>query len=311
MSANRPLLVVVTGPTASGKTAAALALARHYGTSILSADSRQCFREMTIGVAKPTEEELAQVPHYFINSHSIYDHVDAATFEEFGTALLEKLFSSTNIVVAAGGTGLYIKALCEGMDAMPPIQPVVRQQIRQLYETGGLAEISAVLLKKDPLYAATGEMQNPQRVMRALEVVLQTGQSIRNFQQGKQNLRFFNTLYLGMELPKEVLQRRIHNRVDAMMQAGLLDEVCSLLPCRHLNALQTVGYKELFDYLDGKLTLQEAVEQIKTHTRQYAKRQMTWFRRIKDMHWFTPTDLNGMIRCIDEHLPNKEAKTIV
>ena len=311
MSANKPLLVVLTGPTASGKTAAAIALARHYGTSILSADSRQCFREMTIGVAKPTEEELAQVPHYFINSHSIYDNVDASTFEGYGTSLLEKLFSSTNIVIAAGGTGLYIKALCEGMDTMPPIQPAVRQQVRQLYETGELAAISAVLQKEDPLYAATGEMQNPQRVMRALEVVLQTGKSIRSFQQGKQKPRFFNTLYLGMELPKEVLHRRIHDRVDAMMQAGLLDEVRSLHPCRHLNALQTVGYKELLDYLEGNLTLREAVEQIKTHTRQYAKRQMTWFRRLKDMHLFAPTDLDGMIRCIDEHLPNKEAKPFV
>ncbi len=254
---------------------------------------------------------MAQVPHYFIHSHSIHDHVDAATFEEFGTALLKKLFSSTDIVIAAGGTGLYIKALCEGMDTMPPIQPAVRQQVRQLYETGGLSEISAVLLKEDPLYAATGEMQNPQRVMRALEVVLQTGKSIRSFQQGKQKPRFFNTLYLGMELPKEVLHRRIHDRVDAMMQAGLLDEVRSLLPCRHLNALQTVGYKELLDYLDGNLTLQEAVEQIKTHTRQYAKRQMTWFRRLKDMHWFAPTDLDGMIGCIDEQLLNKEAKPFV
>ena len=299
MSIKKPLLVVVAGPTASGKTAAAISLAKHYQTSILSADSRQCFREMTIGVAKPTVDELAQVPHYFINSHSITDHIDAAGYESYGLNILRDLFSHANIVILVGGTGLYIKALCEGIDSMPPINELIRAEVRNMYEQHGLKGIGERLEMEDPLFASTGEMKNPQRVMRALEVVLQTGKSIRTFQQRQSEGRFFNTIFLGMDVPRETLHQRINTRVDDMMKAGLLHEVKSLLPYRNLNALQTVGYKELFDHFDGRLSLDEAVDQIKIHTRQYAKRQMTWFRKVEGINWFSPTDIQSMISCID------------
>jgi tRNA dimethylallyltransferase len=304
VSSEKPLLVVVAGPTASGKTAVAIALAKHFGTEILSADSRQCFREMTIGVAKPTDNELSQVRHHFINTHSISQAVDAAAYESYGLGVLNKLFSSRNIVIAAGGTGLYIKALCEGIDAMPAIDDAIRMEVRKLYDREGLQAISTLLKSKDSVYASDGEMQNPQRVMRALEVVMQTGKSIRCFQQGPVGKRFFNTLYLGMDVQKEVLHQRIHDRVDDMMKAGLQEEVKALLPYRTHNALQTVGYKELFNYLEGKISLEQAVEQIKIHTRQYAKRQLTWFRKVEGIHWFSPTDITGMINCIQEHMLN-------
>jgi tRNA dimethylallyltransferase len=304
VSSKKPLLVVVAGPTASGKTAVAIALAKCYQTSILSADSRQCFREMSIGVAKPTEFELAQVPHFFINTHSIHEAADAAMFESYGMDVLKGIFANNDIAIAAGGTGLYIKALCEGMDNMPDINPEIRNRVRLLYEKEGITAISDALKEYDPLYAQTGETQNPQRVMRALEVAIQTGNSIRTYQQGKKHERFFNTLYIGMDVAKEILHQRINQRVDSMMEAGLLDEVKKLLPYRQLNALQTVGYKELFDYFDKKLSLDMAVDQIKTHTRQYAKRQMTWFKRVKNMNWFFPSDVPGIMQCIEAYRAN-------
>ncbi|MCU0403811.1 MAG: tRNA (adenosine(37)-N6)-dimethylallyltransferase MiaA [Chitinophagaceae bacterium] len=311
MSDKKPLLVVVAGPTASGKTATAISLARHYQTHILSADSRQCFREMTIGVAKPTEDELAQAHHYFINTHSITESVDAAAFETYALKALKEIFSSKDIAIAAGGTGLYIKALCEGIDAMPLIDEDIRKQVRNLFETNGLKAIAEALQNEDPLFANSGEMQNPQRMMRALEVVRQTGRSIRTFQQGRKSERFFDVIYLGMEIPKETLHQRINLRVDQMLAAGLEDEVRSLLPYRKLNALQTVGYKEFFDYFDGNLSKAEAINQIKIHTRQYAKRQMTWFRKITGMRWFSPDDLSGMIGAIDAFRANNQVNISV
>jgi tRNA dimethylallyltransferase len=296
----KPLLVVVAGPTASGKTNIAIQLARYFQTDILSFDSRQCFREMNIGVAKPTEAELAQAKHHFIHSHSIREPVDAALFESYGLNALQTIFSNHQIAIAVGGTGLYMKALCEGIDPMPLIPEEIRSSIRNLFQNQGLEAIQHCLKQEDPEFATSGEMHNPQRVMRALEVIRSTGKSIRHFQQKTPVERPFRILYLGMQLPKEVLHERINARVDLMLKEGLLAEVQQLLPFKNLNALQTVGYKEIFDHLEGKISLQEAAEWIKIHTRQYAKRQMTWFSKVAGIHWVAPDNPEIMIDLIEK-----------
>ena len=295
---NSKLCVIIAGPTAVGKTAVAIAIARHFNTAIISADSRQCFREMSIGVAKPSPEELQQAPHYFINSHSIHDDVNAAVFEQYALQAADEIFQRHNIVVMTGGTGLYIKAFCEGLDDMPPVSLAIRQAITTQYEQQGLAWLQQQVQEQDPLYYATGEIQNPQRLIRALEVKQATGTSIRSFQQGKKAVRPFTIIKLALELPKPELYTRINTRVDNMMAQGLLKEVEGLVPYKHLNALQTVGYSELFDFLDGKITLPQAVEQIKTNTRHYAKRQMTWFKKDTSIQWFSPDKVDEIIKAL-------------
>jgi tRNA dimethylallyltransferase len=290
--------IVIVGPTAVGKTAIAIDIARHFQTKIISADSRQCFKEMTIGVAKPSPGELQQVHHYFINSHSIHDEVNAAVFEQYALQAAQEIFQQHHHAVVTGGTGLYVKAFCEGLDDMPPVSTAIRRQITEQYEQQGLAWLQQQVQLHDPLYYATGEIQNPQRLIRALEVKQATGRSIREFQQGKKTTRDFRIIKIGLELPKPELHARIHARVDAMIQGGLVAEVEQLLPYRHLNALQTVGYSEIFDYLDGKITLETAIDQIKTNTRQYAKRQMTWFKKDTSIQWFASDTIENMIRYI-------------
>lgn len=281
-------VIIIAGPTAVGKTAIAIDLALYFQTAIISADSRQCFKELSIGVARPSEEELQQVPHYFIASHSIHEEVTAAGFETYALQKVNELFADHDVVVMAGGTGLYIKAFCEGLDAVPDVPADIRTGIIRAYETHGLQWLQQQLQEKDPVFYGKGEMKNPQRMMRALEVVEATGHSIFDFRKGEATIRGFNIVKIGLELPREELYQRINARVDDMMQNGLLEEVRSLLPYQHLNALQTVGYTELFDYLDHHITLERAIELIKQHTRRYAKRQMTWFKKDKDFHWFNP-----------------------
>jgi len=276
------------GPTAVGKTAAAIRLARQLQTKIISADSRQCYRELNIGVAKPSPEELNAVPHYFIDSHSIHEEVNAALFEKLALQWTEEIFRESRTVVMVGGTGLYIKAFVEGLDDIPPADESIRLHIQQQYEMQGIAWLQDEIKKYDPEYYAKGELLNPQRLMRALEVRLSTGQSILSFRTRQPRTRPFQIHTIGIELPKEELHQRIHYRVDRMMEDGLLDEVRNLLPYRTHNALQTVGYRELFEYLDGKCSLDTAVSNIKTNTRQYAKRQLTWFRRNLSTHWMAP-----------------------
>lgn len=299
---SKPLLVVVAGPTASGKTGVAIQLAKHFQTSILSADSRQCYQELNIGVAKPTPSELVKARHYFINTNSIHQPIDAAGYADFGLSVLDGLFKGKNIAIAVGGTGLYIKALCEGVDDIPAIPESVRLKVNALYQTVGIAGLQEKLKLVDPVYFADGEIKNPQRVMRAIEVCLHTGKSIRYFQQGSAKPRPFRVCYLGMDVPREKLHQNINTRVDEMMQAGLLKEVEQLIPFRTLNALQTVGYTELFDYFAGETSLHEAIERIKIHTRQYAKRQNTWFKKVPGMNWLAPEHLEEMKRKIAECL---------
>jgi len=296
-------VIIVAGPTAVGKTAVAIRLAKHFQTEIISADSRQCFNELNIGVAKPSAAELQEVPHHFISSHSIQEEVTAVTFEQYALRKMEQLFRQHDTVIMTGGTGLYIKAFCEGLDNIPEPDPGIRQRIIKSYEERGIGWLQEKLREKDPLFSAKGEMQNPQRMMRALEVIESTGQSILSFRKGEKVKRDFNIIRIGLELPREELVLHINTRVDAMMKAGLLDEVKALLPFKQLNALQTVGYAELFDHLEGKMSLEKAVEQIKINTRQYAKRQMTWFKKDPAFRWFSPGDVQTMIAWVETMLP--------
>ncbi len=293
--AKQKKIIIITGPTAAGKTTAAIQLAEYFNTGIISADSRQCYKELNIGVARPSKEELKKVPHYFIASHSVQDEVTAGTFEQYALQKAKELFLRNDVVVMAGGTGLYIRAFCEGLDSIPPIDPAIRAKIIKEYEAGGLPWLQQCVREKDPDYFGAGEIQNPQRMMRALEVMEATGQSVLSFRKGAKTKRDFKIIKTGLLLPKTALDRNIDTRVSQMMEAGLLDEVRSLSPYRQLNALQTVGYSELFDHLDGKYTLDMAVEKIKTHTRQYAKRQLTWFNKDKEIQWFPPGDIQPFI----------------
>ena len=284
----KKICIVIAGPTAVGKTAFAIQLAQHLNTKIISADSRQCFKELNIGVAKPTAAALQSVQHYFINSHSIQEEVNAVVFEQYALQKAEEIFKQHDTAVMVGGTGLYIKAFCDGIDELPAVDPEIREKISLGYEQNGLQWLQDEIEKNDPLYFAKGEIKNPQRLMRALEVKLSSGKSIAAFQTAQKKQRDFNIIKIGLELPKEKLVQNINNRVDAMMKEGLLNEVKKLEPCKKLNALQTVGYRELFDHLDGEITIENAVERIKINTRQYAKRQMTWFKKDGQINWVSP-----------------------
>jgi tRNA dimethylallyltransferase len=283
--AKNKTVIIVAGPTASGKTSVAIELAKKFETEIISADSRQCFKELNIGVARPSEMELQTARHHFIASHSIHDPVNAGSFEQYALKKVNEIFQMHDVTIMVGGTGLYIKAFCEGMDEIPDVPAEIRRSIMMNYEKNGLEWLQRETQRKDPAFYERGEIQNPQRLMRALEVAESTGQSILKFRKGKKEERDFNILKIGLELPKEELQRNINTRTDKMIEAGLVEEVKRLVPYKHLNALQTVGYAEIFDYLDGKTLLKDAIELIKTNTRQYAKRQMTWFKKDKEINW--------------------------
>jgi tRNA dimethylallyltransferase len=288
-------VIIVCGPTAAGKTAAAITLAKYFQTQIISADSRQCFKELNIGVARPGEKDLQEVPHHFIASYSIQDNINAALFEQYALKKVIELFGKNNIVIMIGGTGLYIKAFCEGLDAIPDIDPQIRDTIVVNYNNGGIEWLREQVEKYDPFFILKGEIKNPQRMMRALEVKLSTGRSILSFHTSKQTHREFRIIKIGLNLPKEELHRNISVRVDKMIETGLVDEVKNLIRFKNLNALQTVGYTEIFNYLENKITLEKAVEEIKKNTRQYAKRQITWFRKDKEIKWFLPTQINEII----------------
>lgn len=298
-------VIVIAGPTAVGKTAVAVQVASYFHTAVISADSRQCYKELTIGVARPSEEELKAIPHFFIASHSIEEEMTAAGFEKYALQKVMELFQQHDFVIMVGGTGLYLKAFYEGLDPIPATDPSIRKSIIQQYEEKGISWLQQQLQEKDPLFYATGEMQNPQRMLRALEVVESTGLAIQLFRKGEKAKRDFNIIKIGLELPREQLQQRINTRVDQMMAAGLVNEVKGLLPFRKLNALQTVGYAEIFDYLDGVISLEKAVELIKTATRQYAKRQMTWFKKDTGITWFSPSQTEELIAYVKSAIPGQ------
>lgn len=278
-------VILIVGPTASGKTALSLELAKHYNTEIISSDSRQCFKELNIGVAKPSYEALNSIKHYFINSHSIHDNVNAQVFEKYALDAVENIFQKNDIAIMVGGTGMYIKAFCEGLDEMPEIDVNIRNQIIKRYSENGLSWLQNEIEKKDPVFWKNAEQKNPQRLMRALEVITSTGKSITVFRKNVKVHRPFVIKKIGINLLKEQLHLNIENRVDEMIKQGLVDEVKYLYPYKHINALHTVGYKEIFDFLDKKITLSEAIEQIKKNTKNYAKRQLTWFKKDKEIKW--------------------------
>ncbi|MGI8951891.1 MAG: tRNA (adenosine(37)-N6)-dimethylallyltransferase MiaA [Chitinophagaceae bacterium] len=291
-------IIVVVGATAVGKTSLAIQLAQQFKTQIISADSRQCFKELNIGVAKPSDKELNLIKHYFINSHSIFDEVNAGIFERYALEKADEIFAQHKIAVMVGGTGLYVKTFCEGIDEMPEIFKEIRENIITKYNEKGIEWLQKELQEKDIEFWKIAEQQNPQRLMRALEILAATGKSITTFKKLKPVKRDFNIIKIGLQLSKEKLHENINNRVDEMMKAGFLNEVKSLISYRNLNALQTVGYKELFDYLDEKISLDEAINAIKINTRQYAKRQLTWFKKDKKIEWFN-ADENALEKIND------------
>jgi len=291
--------IIITGPTAVGKTGFSIALAQHFKTDIISADSRQCYKELNIGVAKPSAAQLQQTKHYFINSHSVYDDVSAGKYEQYALEAVHEIFETHNTAIMVGGTGLYIKAFCEGMDEIPSVDPVLRDEINLKYNSGGLAWLQNEIKEKDPAWYEAGEIQNPQRMMRALEVVAATGKSILAFRKEKKIERDFKIIKIGLTIPREQLYQQIDARVVEMIKDGLETEVRSLINYNSLNALQTVGYRELFDYIDGEFNLEKAIGLIKRNTRHYAKRQLTWFTKDGAMKWFSPLDYSQLIRCFD------------
>ena len=296
MTGDRPILIVIAGPTASGKTELALAIAEFYATEIISADSRQCYRELTIGTAKPSPDELSSVPHHFINSHSITEHFSAGQFAEQSSTLLTALFKKNKVVVAVGGTGLYIKALTEGCDEMPELDAAIRIQLNQLYDQEGLAPIQKIVAESDPVFYDQVDKNNRARLIRAAEVILSTGKPYSGFRMEKVKDPYFTELKIVIDWPRELLYERINLRVDRMMNEGLLQEVESLLPFKEHNALKTVGYTELFEYLEGKFTLPEAVDKMKQQSRNYAKRQLTWFRNQGNYSFVDPAETLAFLK---------------
>ena len=280
-----PTVYIIAGPTAVGKTGIAIALAQHLGTDIVSADSRQCYQEMSIGTAKPSPEELLAVKHYFINDFPVTAALSAAGYELLALKYLEEIFKTHSSAVVCGGTGLYIKALCDGLDEMPQTDSEIAAAVEADYKTHGIEWLRDAVMKEDPAFYSQGEIYNPARLLRALSFIRTTGSSIIDYRTQKKKSRDFRTIKIGLELPREKLYSRINRRVDIMIEEGLLAEVAQLFPYRYLKNLQTVGYTELFDYMENKYSLTEAMNKIKQHTRNYAKRQMTWFKKDEEITW--------------------------
>jgi tRNA dimethylallyltransferase len=295
-------LIVVAGPTAVGKTDLSIKLAQYFDTVVLSADSRQFYREMNIGTAKPTHVEMQGVPHYFIDSHSISEEYNAGQFETDALQILDTVFKEKDVAILVGGSGLYVRALCEGMDEMPEIPEGIREALSRKLETEGLENLVTELEKLDPEYAAQVDQANPQRVVRALEVCLASGQPYSAFRSRQKKERPFQIIKIGLTRDRETLYRRIDLRMDQMLAQGLLEEVKSLQPYRSHNAMQTVGYSEIFDYLDGVYDWEEAVRLLKRNSRRYAKRQLTWFRKDPDFHWFEPQQWEEILAFIKENI---------
>ncbi len=279
-------LITVVGPTAIGKTALSIKLAQHYQTEILSADSRQFFKEMYIGTAVPDPEELKRAPHHFIQHISIKDTYSIGHYEREALKLCDTLFKKYDTLILVGGSGMYVDALINGLDYFPDVLPGIREQLQEILSTQGEIPLREMLKEKDPLYASQVDIYNTQRVMRALEVCLSSGKPFSSFRNRPKKPREFNTIKVGLNADREVIYDRINRRVDLMMEAGLLKEVEGLLSRKRLNALQTVGYRELFEFLEGEVSLEKAVENIKTNTRRFAKRQLTWYRKDPTIQWF-------------------------
>jgi tRNA dimethylallyltransferase len=300
LSSRQKNLIIIAGPTAIGKTSLAIAIAQHYQTEIISADSRQFFKEMSIGTAKPNTQELAAAPHHFVNSHSIHDTFNVGDFEKQAIAKIEELFQKHDVLVMVGGSGLYINAVLYGFDELPKADEKLRNQLNQQLAYQGIEPLQKQLKELDPLYYQEVDIQNPQRIIRALEVCISTGKPFSSYRKTENKERSFNSIIIGLDMEREQLYKRINQRVDLMLQVGLLEEVKSLQDFQHLNALKTVGYSEIFKYLNGEWTLDQAIDKIKQNTRNFAKRQLTWFRKNEGITWFNPNDKDAIFSYLKE-----------
>lgn len=301
MTGNKTLIIIL-GPTAVGKTALSIQVAKLFHTEIISADSRQFFKEMNIGTAKPSPEEMQDIKHHFIDFLSIEEDYNAGAYESAALTCLENIFRQKDTAILTGGSGLYINAVCNGFDELPETDEKVRADLIEKYRSYGIEALQKQLKVLDPVYYDMADLNNSQRIIRALEVCLVSGRPYSNFRSGKQKPRNFNILKIGLERDRKELYQRIDERVDEMIKSGLEKEARALLPYRDKNALQTVGYKELFDYFEGKHDLQKAIELIKQNTRRFAKRQLTWFRKDKKIHWFHPDEKKAIIDWIKNNV---------
>ncbi len=295
-------LIAIVGPTAIGKTALSIAIAKHFNTAIISCDSRQIFKEMCIGTAVPSKEELAEVKHYFIQSKSIFEPYNVGQFERDALETLDLLFKSHETVIMVGGSGLYADAVIKGLDYFPDVDSSIRTQLKAELDKNGLYALQLKLKKLDRESFESIEIENPQRLCRALEICIGTGKPYSSFKNKQKTKRPFKTIIIGLEASRDTLYERINKRVDSMLEQGLLSEATELYPNRHLNALQTVGYKELFNYLDGKYSLEMAIDVIKRNTRRFAKRQLTWFKKNREITWFNFKKTEDVIPFLESKL---------
>jgi tRNA dimethylallyltransferase len=300
MTLNNKHLVVIAGPTASGKTEAAIQIARHFQTEIISADSRQIYKETRIGTAVPEPEQLAAVKHHFIQTLSLNTYYNASMFEMDVLKTLESLFQKHNMVIMAGGSGMYIEAVCSGIDDIPTVDPAIRERLSKRYYEEGLDSLTKELRVLDPESHATVDLNNPMRVLKALEVTHQTGRPYSHFLTRREKHRDFNIVRIALNVERQILYRRINARVDRMLESGLIDEVKSLMKYRNCNAMKTVGYKEIMAYLDDQYTLDEAITAIKNNTRKYARKQITWFRKNQRYRWTDPEQIDEIIACLED-----------
>jgi tRNA dimethylallyltransferase len=293
-------LITIVGPTAVGKTHVAVAMAKHFNTEILSADSRQFYREMKIGTAIPSAEQLAEVRHHFIGNRSVQEYYNASLFEYEALELLTRLFDSYDMIIMTGGSGMYIDAVCNGIDDFPAVNALIRENLKSAFQQNGMDWLRSQIQESDPVYYEQVDLNNPKRLLKALEIITMTGRPYSSFLTQQKKERNFKVISTGLNIERKQLYQNISRRVDRMILAGLVEEAKSLHPFRKLNALNTVGYKEIFEYIEGKTTREEAVDLIKRHTRQYARRQLTWFRKNPDIRWFKPEEQEAMIQYITE-----------
>ena len=295
---NTKTLIVILGPTAIGKTSLSIDLAKHYNTDIISADSRQFYKELLIGAAPPSEEELDEVQHHFVQHLSVREDYNVGQFEEDAIQKLEDLFTKKDKVILVGGSGLYIDSICKGFDKMPDISAYIREKVIEMYQEKGVEFLQKEVKEKDPVFYNEVDKNNPQRLMRALEVIYSTNKTFSSFRKGTNKKRNFKIIKIGLHTDRKILYNRINSRVELMINNGLIKEVESLFPYKNKNSLKTVGYKELFQYFEGIYTLTEAVEKIKQNTRRFAKRQITWFKKDSKINYFSPEDTQEIINFI-------------
>ena len=302
MTRKKKNLIIIAGPTAVGKTDMCIKIAKKFNTSIISSDSRQFFVEMDIGTAKPSANELLEADHHFINHRSILEPYDVRSFERDALKLLDKLFEKNDSVIMTGGSGLYIDAVCKGFDDIPAVDTEIREELNQLYQSAGIGRLKELLAEADPEYFEVVDRNNPHRLIRALEVFRGTGNPFSSYRKKSIAERPFSIIKIGLERDRAELYERINQRMDQMIADGLFEEAMELFPLRHLNALQTVGYTEIFGHLEGQYDREEAIRLLKRNSRRYAKRQMTWFRRDEDFTWFHPSRINEIIDCINNQM---------